>query len=103
MLNGMDSDCQNGGQVLERFTTLELDIFHALCNLNYPDRDHARPTPARNPPAPHLREGDLWFSPIGTLIEEPHNGRVLQGQVYEVSGRHWRARSADNDWCEKSW
>ena len=48
------------------------------------------------------RDEALRLFPIGTLIEKPHQGRVLKGQVYDYSGRHWRLRYQDNDWEELS-
>lgn len=84
-------------EVFPSFTPLQLDVNHAPWILYYPTRDNTQPAPAWKYSVPFPRAEALRSFPVGTLIEKPDEGVVIQGHVYDHSGRSWKVHYEEND------
>ena len=97
--DGSESSWLPEVEVLDSFTPLQLDVFHALWNLYRPSTLNTQNAPRK--PNPHLeRAGALQVFPIGTRGIKSFQGQDQEGQVYDYHDRKWRVRYLDNDWEE---
>jgi len=98
--DGTESAWLSEPEVLNSFTPLQLDVFHALWNLYHPD-----PSPDTSvEPSQKLRRLDrdeaLQVYPIGTRGSKRFGNQDFKGQVYGYKDNLWRVRYQDNDWEE---
>lgn len=104
-LDGASSDWVPETEVLDRFTPLKLDTFHALWDL---DRRALKmclsPQPFQEN-APHLADArPLFRFPIGTRVNRPYTvGNNIANRLGQVYGfcSPWRVRFLDNNWEEE--
>ena len=93
--DGSESSWQPEVEVLDSFTPLQLDVFHALWNLYHPSTLNTQNAPRK--PNPHLeRARALQVFPIGTRGIKSFQGQEQEGQVYDYH-KKWRVRYPDND------
>ena len=105
---GVQRRCQDGSEssllpeveVLDSFTPLPLDVFHALWNLYHPSTPSTLIAPSRKT-KPNLERGQaLQVFLIGTRGIKSFHGQDQEGQVYGYHDKNWRVRYPDNDWEE---
>jgi len=97
-------------QARDRFSPLQLDVFHALYEDYHGDDmpDSAkRPAgePSRGERERVSAEEALRLYPKGTLVgrefaDAEGNTKVFRGKVYGFSDPYWRVRYSDGDWEE---
>lgn len=99
---GVESGWMTEDAILKTFTPLQLDGFIALWHLYHPHDSPADSTPSTPRTAKSLSRKDaLSLYPIGTQVKKDFgSGLILTGQVFDVRGRYWRVRYADNNWEE---
>ena len=97
---GSESPWLTEVEVLDSFTPLQLDVFHALWNLYHPSTPSTQNAPSRKT-NPHLeRARALQVFPIGTRGIKSFHGQDQEGQVYDYHDKKWRVRYPDNYWEE---
>ena len=103
--NGTGSEWLQEEEVRDRFTPLQLDVFHALWD-TYEGQDcRLRPesAPSKGERDTELRARALGDFPAGTQVGRPFEGadgvsRIAVGQVYDFQAPYWRVRYPDGDW-----
>ena len=98
--NGTESGWVSELEILDSFTPLQLDVFHALWILYRPEtRATGRRPVSRKRPASLSRSDALSLFPIGTPVFKRFNSGVeMTGQVFDYLLPYWRVRYPDNDW-----
>ena len=95
--DGSESPWLPEEEVLDSFTPLQLDVFHAIWNLHQPRITTTSTVSQRK--TKHLsREEALDLFPIGTRGIKSFGNQDFQGQVYSFLDGMWRVRYVDNDW-----
>ena len=87
-------------EVLDSFTPLQLDVFHALWNLYHSSTSSTQIAPSRKTNPNLERARALKVFPIGTRDIKSFHGQDQEGQVYDYNDKKWRVRYPDNDWEE---
>ena len=105
--DGSESEWVDENEVKNSFTSLQLDIFHALWEVYHEPSRRPRPTqgPSKEDRDALRREEALRKYPVGTQVRRGFAdaaGKVKEseGVVFDFQNRYWRVRHRDGDWEE---
>ena len=94
--DGCESEWLTEPEVLQSFTPLQLDGFHALWNLYHPEEtSETPPSPPQKLRRLNRREA-LQVYPIGTRGSRGVGAQRIQGQVYNYLDNQWGVRYSNN-------
>lgn len=105
--DGTESGWVDEKEVKDSFTSLQLDVFHALWEAYHGPSLKRRPEegPSKEDRDTLRREEALRKYPVGTHVRRAFAdpaGRIVEsdGVIYDFHDRYWRARHPDGDWEE---
>lgn len=94
-------------EVRDSFSSLQLDVFHAMWETYQNPDKAARPPgpPTRGEREVASREDALLQYPVGTVVgrefaDGEGNTKVFRGKVKDFADPYWRVEYADGDWEE---
>lgn len=107
--DGRESEWINEEEAYNSFTSLQLDVFHALWEEYHDDTCRPRPPeyPSKEDRDAASREQAVKDFPVGTKVRQSFTdggGQVSEqtGVVYDFREPYWKVRYPDGDWEELS-